>query len=126
MDKYYLSKDKEKFDKATKWAKKLGASHAGGVQFHVTSHEYERTYNIDMVGRVGDCKRWQLTSIPCHHAIACCREKRRDPCSLVHTCYTIEAYRRAYDYPLVPLKSRVHWQKMNVPKVHPPLHQGYG
>jgi hypothetical protein len=45
----------------------------------------------------------------------------RDPCSLVHTCYSIEAYRRAYAYPLVPLKSRVHWKKTNVPKVYPPL-----
>jgi hypothetical protein len=51
-------KIKKKIDKAIEWAKKLGASHVGGGLFHVTSPEYERTYNVDMVGRVCDCKRW--------------------------------------------------------------------
>jgi hypothetical protein len=63
-------KIKKKIDKAIEWAKKLGESHAGGGLFHVTSPEYERTYNVDMVGRVCYCKRWQLTGIPCHRAIA--------------------------------------------------------
>jgi hypothetical protein len=46
----------------------------------------------------------------------------RDPCSLVHTCDNIEAYRISYAYPRVPLKSRVQWQNINVPKVYPPLY----
>jgi hypothetical protein len=84
-------KIKKKINKATGWAMKLGASHAEGGLFHVTSHEYERTYIVDMMGKMCDCKRWQLTGIPCHHAIACCREDRRDPCTLVHSCYNIES-----------------------------------
>lgn len=115
-------KIKKKIDKATEWAKKLDAAHAGKGMFHVKSHEYERTYTVDMPGRRCDCKRWQMTGIPCHHAIACCREDRRDPCSLVHTCYSIATYRKAYAYPLVPLRSRVHWEKVNAVKVHPPLY----
>jgi hypothetical protein len=115
-------KIKKKMEKATEWAKKLTAAHAGAGIFHVTSPEYEKTYNVDMVARTCDCRRWQLSGIPCHHAIACCREDRRDACTLVHSCYTIETYKRAYAYTLVPLRSRVHWEKMNGVKVHPPLY----
>jgi hypothetical protein len=115
-------KIKKKIDKMIEWAKKLGSSHAGGGLFHVTSPEYEKKYNVDMVSRQCDCRRWQLTGIPCHHAIACCREDRINPEKLVHSCYTIETYKRAYAYNLAPLRSRVHWEKVNGPVVHPPLY----
>jgi hypothetical protein len=97
----------KKHEKTTEWAKKLSAAHAGGGIFHVTSPEYEKTYNVDMVGMTCDCSRWQLLGIPCHHAIACCREDRRDRCTLVHSGYNIDTYKRAYAYTLVPLSSRV-------------------
>jgi hypothetical protein len=106
----------------TEWAKKLGASHAGGGLFHVSSHEYEKTYNVDTVSRQCDGRRWQLTRIPCHHAIPSCMEDRINPDKLVLSYYKIETYKRAYAYNLAPLRSRVHWEKMNGPIVHPPLY----
>jgi hypothetical protein len=39
-------KIKKKMEKATEWAKKLTAAHAGACIFHVTSPEYEKTYNV--------------------------------------------------------------------------------
>jgi hypothetical protein len=116
-------KIKKKLDKLTEWAAKLDAEHAGNGLFLVHSLEYEKTYNVDMVSRSCDCKRWQLSGIPCHHAIACCRINRSNPENLVHSCYTIETYRRAYGFNLVPLRSRVHWEKMNAAVVHPPCTQ---
>ena len=72
-------KIKKKIEKLTEWAAKVSATHAGNGLYHVKSHEYEGTYNVDMKGRTCDCKRWQLTGIPCHHAIASCRGDRINP-----------------------------------------------
>ena len=36
MDWDYMSKDKEKIEKMTEWAKNLGAQHAGNGLYHVT------------------------------------------------------------------------------------------
>jgi hypothetical protein len=41
---------------------------------------------------------------------------------LVHSCYTVETYKRAYAYTLAPLRGRVFWEKMNATRVHPPLY----
>jgi hypothetical protein len=115
-------KIRKKIDKMTEWAKNLGASHAGNGVYHVTSNEYEKTYNVDMVSRQCDCRRWQLTGIPCHHVIACCRADRLQVDKLVHSCYSIDTFKKAYAYNLTPLRSRVHWEKMNGPIVHPPIY----
>jgi hypothetical protein len=43
------------------------------------------------------------------------------PESLVHSCYSIEWYREAYVYNLIPLRGRAFREKMNGVKVYPPL-----
>ena len=115
-------KIKKKMDKLTEFAANCDVLVAGGGIFHVTSPGMEREYNVDLVGRTCDCKRWQLSGIPCHHAIACCRTERIDPELLVHSCYTTETHKKCYAYNMVPLRGRVHWQKTNGVTVHPPLY----
>lgn len=114
-------KIKKKLDKFVDWSKTCIVRPAGRGLYHVTSGELERAYNVDVPGRTCDCKRWQLSGIPCHHVVACCRTDRIDPESLVHSCYSIDTYNEAYGYNLVPLRGRVHWEKMNGVVVHPPL-----
>ena len=41
---------------------------------------------------------------------------------VVHSCCNIESYMEAYGYNLVPLRAKVHWQKMNGVHVLPPLY----
>ena len=40
----------------------------------------------------------------------------------MHSCFTVDTYMQAYKYNLVPLRGRVHWEKMNGVTVHPPLY----
>ncbi|KAM0914984.1 hypothetical protein ACQ4PT_011141 [Festuca glaucescens] len=115
-------KIKKKVEKATKLAKSCRVKVAAADLFHVWSGEYEREYNVDLKARTCDCNRWQLSGIPCHHAIACCRTMRRDSDQYVHRCYSIEAYKRAYAYKLVPLRARVFWEKQPGMQIHPPLY----
>jgi hypothetical protein len=115
-------KIKKKIDKFTEWSKKCFVDPAAKGLYHVSSLEFEKEYVVDMPTKTCTCNRWQLTGIPCHHAIACCREDRFDVDALVHSCYKIDTYKRAYAYNLVPLRGRVHWEKMNGVVVLPPLY----
>ncbi|KAM0827899.1 hypothetical protein ACQ4PT_067889 [Festuca glaucescens] len=115
-------KIKKTAEKATELAKSCRVKVAAVDLFHVWSGEYEREYNVDLKARTCDCNRWQLSGIPCHHAIACCKAMRKDPDQYVHNCYSIEAYKRAYAYKLVPLRARVFWEKQPGMQIHPPLY----
>jgi hypothetical protein len=115
-------KIKKKLDKFIEWSKPCMVSPGGNHLFSVSSHELERTYSVDLKARTCDCRRWQLSGIPCHHAIACCREDNINPESLVHSCYTIDTYMRAYGYNLAPFRGRIFWEKMNASAVNPPLY----
>jgi hypothetical protein len=99
-------KIKKKLDKFTEWSAKCPVKNAGGGLFKAASSEYEGGYCVDLKGKTCDCKRWQLTCIPCHHAIACCKEDMIDPKRLVHSCYTIETHKKAYAYTLAPLRAK--------------------
>lgn len=85
-------------------------------------HQGSREENTMWTYLEGDCRRWQLDGIPCHHAIACCRSERMDPEELVHSCYTIETYKEVYAFTMVPLRGREHWEKVQGVFVNPPLY----
>ncbi|KAM0882954.1 hypothetical protein ACQ4PT_031942 [Festuca glaucescens] len=114
-------KIKKKLDKFTEWSVACRVKCAGNGLYHVESNEIEISYVVDLPGRCCDCKRWQLSGIPCYHAIACCRSNMTAPENLVHSCYSIKSYREAYGYNLTPLRGRAFWEKMNGVKVYPPL-----
>jgi hypothetical protein len=115
-------KIKKKLDKFTEWSNECIVKSAVNFLYSVSSHEFEKEYTVDLTTRTCDCKRWQLTGIPCHHVIACCRADRINPENLVHSCYTIDTFNRAYAYNLSPLRGRVFWEKMDAPVIHPPLY----
>jgi hypothetical protein len=104
-------KIKKKLDKFIEWSNECRVSPAGNYLYSVSTHEMEQKYNVDMKTKTCDCKRWQLTGIPCHHAIACCKKDRINPENLVHSCYTVDTYLKAYAFNLVPLRGRVFWEK---------------
>jgi hypothetical protein len=64
----------KKLEKFIEWSNECGVKPGGNYKYSVSTHESEQIYNVDMQFRTCDCKRWQLTGIPCHHAIACCKK----------------------------------------------------
>jgi hypothetical protein len=115
-------KIKKKLDKLIEWSKNCIVLSAGGGEYRISSLELEKDYAVDLKARTCDCKRWQLSGIPCHHVLACCRADRINPDSLVHSCYSIETYKKAYAHNLHPLRGRAFWEKVDGVLVHPPLY----
>ena len=109
----------KKLDKNTEFAANCHVSEAGQQLFRVQSGN--SSYTVDLCLHTCDCRRWQLSGVPCGHSIACCREERIDPETMVHDCYTMENYLKAYGYTLVLLRDPKHWEKQNGYKVYPPV-----
>jgi hypothetical protein len=82
-------KIKKKLDKYHEWSLNCIVKSGGDHKFSVHSMELERTYFVYLKVKCCDCKRWQLTGIPCHHAIACYRVDKINPKNLVDSCYTV-------------------------------------
>lgn len=94
---------------------------AGKGVFQVTDKEHQ--YIVDLMAKHYECRRWQLTGIPCNHAISCLRSERTKPEDVVSFCYSTEKYMEAYGFNIMPVRDKASWVKMNGPKVNPPINE---
>lgn len=101
-----------RFQRACQWkgklvpdtVKKINKEWASARSFEVFAAgkgEYQcrvgsRLYVVNLTNRTCDCRRWEVTGIPCMHAIACirmCNEEVEDYC---HVAYTVDRYFAVY------------------------------
>ena len=67
------------------------ASPSGQGVFQVQIKDYQHI--VDINARTCDCRRWQLTGVPCCHAISCLRSERIPPESVLANCYSMESFK---------------------------------
>lgn len=89
--------------------------------FQVNSRDHQ--YIVDICSKECECRRWQLTRIPCSHGIACLRHERIPPESVVASCYTLELFGRAYASNIWPCRDTSEWKKVHGPLVGPPRYE---
>ena len=94
---------------------------AGVGVFQVLVREYHHI--VDLTAKTCDCRRWQLTSIPCRHAVSYLRHERITPESVLQSCYSLEAYNNAYAHSIWPCKDKSQWEKVDAPQVLPPVYE---
>ncbi|KAL6615789.1 hypothetical protein ACP70R_038059 [Stipagrostis hirtigluma subsp. patula] len=80
-------------------------------------------YVVDIAAKQCDCRRWDLTGIPCNHAIACLRHERIPAESVIPHCYSSDAYLDAYKHPIWPCKDKSTWENVGGPQVLPPVYE---
>ncbi|XP_038707242.1 uncharacterized protein LOC120002548 [Tripterygium wilfordii] len=71
---------------------------SGNSKFVVTS--MQDTFTVDLDDRECSCRLWDLTGIPCAHAISCINFKEESVISYVPKCFKKDAYVQCYS-PLV-------------------------
>ncbi|XP_060170850.1 uncharacterized protein LOC132601804 [Lycium barbarum] len=75
---------------------------------------------VDLLNKICNCRKWDLTGIPCKHAIAAIWAKKDEINSYVHDCYKVETYRRVYDFAILPMNGQDMWPKSNNIALLPP------
>ncbi|CAO2194395.1 unnamed protein product, partial [Urochloa humidicola] len=114
-------KIRKKIEKNAEYANICYALPAGQGVFQV--HERDFQFVVDIVGQHCDCRRWDLTGIPCSHAISCLRHERIPAESVIPPCYSVESFSKAYGHNIWPCNDITLWEKVDGLEVLPPVYE---
>ncbi|XP_062112870.1 uncharacterized protein LOC133824026 [Humulus lupulus] len=70
---------------------------------------YGSLYYVDLKQMKCSCRKWELTSIPCSHAVAAIWQRREDPETYVSKWYMKEYYLKAYSQQIFPIRNQDEW-----------------
>ncbi|XP_027156045.1 uncharacterized protein LOC113756608 [Coffea eugenioides] len=82
---------------------------------------FNRTSVVNLHRRSCLCGAFQLTGIPCVHAISAIQSMRMKVKNYVDECYSKEAYLRAYAYSIRIVPSKEHWIDSGMQLLNPPF-----
>ncbi|XP_023761534.1 uncharacterized protein LOC111909973 [Lactuca sativa] len=101
--------------------RRFWASYVSGYkQFEVL--QCNERYGVDLEKRECGCRCWQLTGIPCVHAICVISSLNLDPEEFVAEWFTKSAFLRAYEYTIHPLNDSTLWPHMpDFHQILPPI-----
>ncbi|XP_059306351.1 uncharacterized protein LOC132057764 [Lycium ferocissimum] len=84
---------------------------------------YPRLFSVYLKEKTWSCRRWNLTGIPCNHAIAAIWVKKDEPEMYVHECYTVEKYMKSYSPSILPIVSSEQWPQIVIEPPLPPIYK---
>ncbi|XP_074346458.1 uncharacterized protein LOC141685244 [Apium graveolens] len=79
-----------------------------------------RSVTVDLDARSCDCRMFDLTGIPCHHAITSIHSRRHQPVDYVSEYYKREKYLTTYQYSLEAMKGEEYWDFHATEELLPP------
>lgn len=77
-------------------------------------------YVVNMKVCTCTCNMWQLSGIPCVHAISAIYYGNGNPYDFVHACYMKKTYRKTYSGYLQPMEGSNMWPESRIQPVFPP------
>lgn len=101
----------------------------GNDKFQVSSESGEQ-FVVDMKKEESSCRKWELTGLPCKHAVAALwdkanhGEKVMKEEDMVHDCYRLETWRKMYTCTVEPINGPDLWPHSDCPStlLHPKHH----
>ncbi|XP_058183904.1 uncharacterized protein LOC131301559 [Rhododendron vialii] len=108
-----------KLEENLHWSATCQSCWFGDLQFQVWCGEGEQ-YTVDLSKRSCTCRKWDLTGIPCHHAIAAIQEKYDKVERYISPWYSKASYMNAYQPLINPINGYSMWPKTGFTPVIPP------
>ncbi|KAL4573287.1 hypothetical protein LXL04_020087 [Taraxacum kok-saghyz] len=100
----------------------------GADKYQVTGQWMDQ-YVVNLKDRTCTCSNWDITGIPCKHAIAAMYDKMQngsdcgDPEDWVHKCYWLSTWNAMYQYTIDPINGKNMWPRSSCPTtLLPPKH----
>ncbi|KAK9214459.1 hypothetical protein WN944_006451 [Citrus x changshan-huyou] len=112
----------KKIAKIAKAARRVSIIKASKYQFEVVEimPDMERHYIVDLNKWYCECGGWQMSGLPCKHAMAGILHSHGEPSDYVDKSLTREAYMLTYSATINPLPDRTNWPKIDRPILKPP------
>ncbi|GMY12908.1 hypothetical protein FCV25MIE_08147 [Fagus crenata] len=81
----------------------------------------QQKFVVNLREKTCGCKKWDITGIPCHHAISAILHQGSKIEDYVDHYYTIEKYKKSYEPIIYPMPSMEQWAQTQYDLVDPPL-----
>ncbi|KAK9279887.1 hypothetical protein L1049_013570 [Liquidambar formosana] len=91
----------DKLEKLIEDSRNCIVTYAGEQMYEVEC--LPRTYIVNLQRRTCLCRKWDVTGIPCIHAVASIFKFNMRPQNYVDPCYHIETYLRSYANMIYPI-----------------------
>ncbi|KAF7121212.1 hypothetical protein RHSIM_Rhsim13G0199100 [Rhododendron simsii] len=91
----------------------------GDNQFE-TRGFHGNNFCVDMTANTCSCRRWELTGIPCAHALYVLRESNKKPENIGHEYYKKQTYINTYKHVIYPMNGMDMWEQTSKPPIQPP------
>lgn len=92
---------------------------AGDSHYQISCYDGIR-YTVDLENRTCGCRRWDLSGIPCKHALCAISYEGHDYYKYTHNCYTVDNYKTVYGQVIFPINGRHEWRKSDLIPMLPP------
>ena len=79
------------------------------------------TLSVSLNDRTCMCNAWQLTGIPCKHAVRAILHSSQDPIRFCSDWYSCKMYKQAYASTIRSIPDPEHWPEMQFPLIKPPV-----
>ena len=79
-----------------------------------------RVVAVDMNKRTCGCRKWDVTGVPCNHAVSVIMKLKQHPEDYVHDFFKKPMYTKAFNYTVYPVPGPEDWTKTDTPDIDPP------
>ena len=79
-----------------------------------------KTFVVNLQARSCGCNLWDITGLPCSHAVACILRRRLNLEEFVSPYFQKETYMRAYGLSVSVMPGQDQWETTNYPPLDPP------
>ena len=100
--------------------RKWSLNPSGWQQFEIRQGNQE-AYGVDLEKRECTCRQWQLTGIPCPHAITGIYFINKQPEEYVSNSFKVSTYKNIYKFNILPVGGSDVWKKRKHVPMKPPL-----
>lgn len=77
-------------------------------------------YTVDLLESTCGCRQWDVSGIPCVHALRAIGAQDYSVEDFVHRCYKVDTYKDVYSTAVMPINGRKLWKKSPLPPPLPP------
>ncbi|KAL3632957.1 hypothetical protein CASFOL_025941 [Castilleja foliolosa] len=109
---------KKILDKNGKQAAELIPMRSDDWKFQITGANEQ--YNVNVLETSCTCRRWNLTGIPCRHAVSAIWCRKEDPIWYVNKFYIVDTYKKAYSGSIMGINGPELWPIIDLPPALPP------
>jgi hypothetical protein len=83
------------------------------------SRGVDTVYAVNLDTRTCGCRKWDVSGIPCNHAISAIYKSKQHPEDFVHDFFKKPMYLAAYNPAIYPMPGVDSWTRTKTPDIDP-------